>query len=150
MPRPRLPSGWLVAEPTDDQLWHGVEHTVRDVLLPAIDDEWTRAAAIQRVGLARYAATRPPGRVDANTAELARVLATLSGNPLVARVPRASDSATDVFAAVGAALAAAVDDDGPDGDEIRAVLRPVVTRQLDDELAVTAPLIPYFRGQVDG
>jgi hypothetical protein len=150
MPRPRSPSVWLVAEPTDDQLWRGVEHTVRHVLLPAIDDEWARAAASQLVGLARYAATRPNGRVDANTAELARVLATLADNPIVGRVPLASESAVDVFAAVGAALAAAVDDDGPDGDEIRAVLRPVVTRQLDDELAVTSPLIPYFRGQVDG
>lgn len=138
-----------MAEPTDEQLWRGFEHTVRDVLLPAIGDEWARAAAIQLVGLARYAATRPHGRVEANTAELARVLDTLAGNPIVARVPRSSDSAADVLAAAGAALAAAVDDDGQDGDEIRAVLRPVVTRQLDDELAITAPLIPYFRGQVD-
>lgn len=139
-----------MAEPTDDQLWRGFEHTVRNVLLPAIDDEWARAAAIQLVGLAHYASTRPQGRVDANTAELARVLATLSSNHIVARVPLTSGSAADVFAAAGAALAGAVDDDGPDGDEIRAVLRPVVTRQLDDELAATAPLIPYFRGQVDG
>ena len=139
-----------MAEPTDDQLWHGVEHTVRRVLLPAIDDEWARAAAIQLIGLARYAATRPDGRVEANAAELAGVLTALAANPIVAGVPRASESPTDVLAAVGAALAAAVDDDGPDGDEIRSVLRPVVARQLDDELAVTAPLVPYFRGQVDG
>jgi hypothetical protein len=149
MPRPRSPNEWHVAEPSDFQLWRGFELTVRNVLLPAIDDEWARAAAIQLVGLARYAAIRSHGRVEANTAELAGVLAELAGNPIVARHPTTSDSAADVLAAVGAVLAAAVDDDGPDGDEIRAVLRTIVTRQLDDELAVTAPLIPYFRGQVD-
>ena len=139
-----------MAEPTDDQLWRGVEHTVHRVLLPAIADEWARAAAIQLIGLARYAATRPEGRVEDNAAALAEVLAALAANPIVAGTPRASESVTDVFAAVGAVLASAVGDDGPDGDEIRAVLRPVVARQLDDELAVTAPLVPYFRGHVDG
>ena len=139
-----------MAELTDEQLWRGVEHTVHRVLLPAIDDEWARAAAIQLVGLARYAVTRATGRADADAAELADVLATLVGNPIVAGVAAASGSTGDVVAAPGAALAAAVYDDGPDGDEIRAVLRPVVVRQLADELAVTASLVPYFRGQIDG
>jgi hypothetical protein len=139
-----------VAEPTDEQLWRSVEHTVRHVLLPLIDDEWARAAAIQLVGLARYAATRPDGRVAANAAELVGVLATLAANPIVAAESRISDAPDDVLTTVGSLLAAAVNDDGPAGDEIRAVLRPVVARQLDDELAVTAPLVPYFRGHVDG
>ena len=34
------------------------------------------------------------------------------------------------------------------GDEVRAVLRPVVSRHLDDDLAVTGMLMPYFRGQL--
>ena len=133
-----------MAEPTDEQLWRGVEHTVRQVLLPAIEDEWARAAAIQLVGLARYAAARPLGIAQANAAELGEVLAALVANPIVA-----AGSTADAAAAAGAALAAAVDDDGPDGDEIRSVLRPVVLRQLADELAVTALLVPYFRGQID-
>ena len=133
-----------MAEPTDAQLWRGVEHTVRNVLLPVIDDEWARAAAIQLVGLVRYAATRPSGRRQADAAELGKVLATLADNPIVVAA-----AAADVWATAGAALAGAVDDDGPGGDEIRAVLRPVVVRQLDDELAATAPLIPYFRGHLD-
>jgi hypothetical protein len=137
-----------VAEPTDEQLWRGVEHTVHRVLLPTIDDEWARAAAIQLVGLARYAATRPVGRAEANTSELADVLAELARNPIVAAAG-ATDSRVDVLAAAGSVLAAAVYDDGPDGDEIRAVLRPVVVRQLADELAVTTTLVPFFRGQLD-
>ena len=139
-----------MAEPTDQQLWRGVENTVHRVLLPAIDDEWARAAAIQLVGLARYAMIRPGRRIDANATELAVVLTALSANPIVAGIVRATDSPTDVFTAVGAALAAAVVDDGPAGDEVRAVLRPVVARQLDDELAATAPLVPFFRGHLDG
>ena len=138
-----------MAEPTDGQLWRGVEHTVRRVLLPVIDGEWARAAAIQLIGLARYAATRPAGRTEANAGELAEVLTSLAANPIVAGAPRASDSPADVLAAAGAALAAAVDDDGPDGDQIRGVLRPVVVRQLEEELADTAPLVSYFRGHVD-
>jgi hypothetical protein len=139
-----------VAEPTDVELWRGVEHTVRHVLLPAIDDDWARAAAVQLIGLARYAATRPAGRNEANAAELADALAALGANPIVARTVRASSGVGDVFGAVGAVLAAAVGDDGPGGDEVRRVLRPIVTRQLDDELAVTGALIGYFRGHVDG
>ena len=46
-------------------------------------------------------------------------------------------------------MAAAVGDDGAAGDEIRSALRPVVTRQLDDELAETSAMIPFFRGQID-
>ncbi len=54
-----------------------------------------------------------------------------------------------VLGAAAAALAAAVADDGPAGDEVRAVLRPVLVRHLDDELAVTGPLVDAFRGKLD-
>lgn len=136
-------------EPSDAELWHGVEHTVHRVLLPHIDDEWARAAAVQLIGVARYAASRTPGRDERDTAELVHVLDALARNPLVAEHSRSSDAPHDVFAAVGAILAAAVADDGAAGDEVRSVLRPVVTRQLDDELAETGSMIPYFRGQID-
>ena len=138
-----------MAEPTDEQLWRSVEHTLRHVLLPVIDDEWARAAAVQLIGLARYGATRPVLRVEANAAALVEVLTALAANPIVARRPLPSASPADVVATAGAVLADAVYDDGPAGDEVRAVLRPIVVRQLDDELAVTGPLVPYFRGQID-
>jgi DNA-directed RNA polymerase len=73
----------------------------------------------------------------------------LADNPIVADHRRASDSPSDVFAAVASVMAAAVDDDGVAGDEIRRTLRPVVTRQLDDELTETSAMIPFFRGQID-
>jgi len=38
----------------------------------------------------------------------------------------------------------------PATDQIRVLLRPVIVRQLDDELRVTAPLVDAFRGKLDG
>ena len=136
---------------SDAELWRGVETTVRNVLLPAITDEWARAAAVQLVGVARYAERRPADPIGERLAELRTVLARLDANPLVAanRPDAGDESAHGVLAAVGRVLAAAVDDDGPAGDEVRAVLRPVVVRHLDEELLVTAPLVHAFRGQLD-
>ena len=136
-------------EPSDAELWHGVEHTVHRVLLPHISDDWARAAAVQLIGLARYASTRTAGRAERNAAELIDVLDSLASNPIVADHRRASNSPSDVLASVASVMAAAVDDDGAAGDEIRSTLRPVVTRQLDDELAETGTMIPFFRGQID-
>lgn len=132
---------------TDRELWRGVEVTVRDVLLPALTDDWARAAAVQLVGVARYAQRRPDDPTGAQVAELAAALDALAANPLVPA--RDSDATDSVLGAAAAALAAAVGDDGPTGDEVRAVLRPVLVRHLEDELAVTAPLVNAFRGKLD-
>ena len=53
-----------------------------------------------------------------------------------------------MLAAVSAVLADAVDRDDAAGDEVRAELRTVVSRHLDEDLAVTGMLMPYFRGQL--
>lgn len=132
---------------SDADLWRGVEFTVRNVLLPAIDDEWARAAAIQLVGVARYASRRPDDRTAEHAAEVAAVLLSLVQNPLVVQPIDASPQA--VLAAAGATLAAAVADDGAAGDEVRAVLRPVLLRHLDEEFAITGPLVHAFRGKLD-
>ena len=137
---------------TDAEIHRSVETTVIDVLLPVIpaDAEWARAAAIQLVGLARYAATRGPDRTAERVDELAAVLSELAANDLVASVWDGDRSQGVVMAAAGAALAAAVGRDDAAADEVRSVLRPVVVRQLDDELAETAPLVDAFRGKLDG
>lgn len=137
--------------PTDAQLWRSVEHTVRTVLLPAIDDDWARAAAIQLVGLARYAQARGGGGRTGRVGELLAVLDLLKTNPLVTAQWRGEADEAEVHRATGAILAAAI---SPDADpaaaaEVRSLLRPVVMRQLDDELKVTSILIPYFRGEID-
>ncbi|MET0458174.1 MAG: hypothetical protein ABW195_02935 [Ilumatobacteraceae bacterium] len=136
-------------EPTDTAMWRSVEETVRDVLLPALTDDWARVTAIQLVGMARFAATRPPDPTSARVAELTEALDRLGGNPVVApHWPVSSASPESTFAAVGAVLAGAVVRDDAAGDAVRAELRSVVSRHLDEDLAVSGMLMPYFRGQL--
>jgi hypothetical protein len=138
-----------VSEPSDTEMWRCVEATVRDVLLPSIDDEWARVIAVQLAGMARYAAARPADPMPGRAAELSGLLDRLSRNRLVAeRWPAPSSTVADVIAVAGAVLAAAVSADDADGDEVRAELRPVVSRHLDEDLATTGMLMPYFRGQL--
>jgi hypothetical protein len=134
---------------TDDELWRGVEATLRDVLIPALTDEWARAAAVQLVGVVRYARRRPIDPLGARVEELRTVLTTLERNALVQQHPLVTGDARDILDVVGRVLATAVHDSGPAGDEIRDVLRPVVVRQLDEELEITGPLVAAFRGQLD-
>ena len=94
----------------------------------------------------------PRGHADptpARVAELATMLDRLAGNPIVAaHWPAPSTEPGAVLGAVGAVLADAVSRDDAAGDEMRAGLRSVVSRHLDEDLAVTGMLMPYFRGQL--
>jgi hypothetical protein len=138
-----------VHEPPDEQLWRSVEATVRTVLLPAVHDDWARVIAVQLAGIAHLAATRPPDPTPARVVELAAALDRLAANPIVASRWTGTDrTPVAVFAAVGAVLAEAVHREDAKGDEIRSTLRPIVSRHLDDDLAVTGPLMSYFRGQL--
>jgi hypothetical protein len=138
-----------VAEPTDQQMWRAVEVTIRNVVLPSIGDDWARVAAVQLVGVARYAQQRPDDPLPARVAELRGALGRLAANPIVAaHQPAADDGDAGVLAAVGAVLADAVSRDDAAADEVRAQLRPVVRRQLDDDLASSGMLMPYFRGEL--
>jgi hypothetical protein len=138
-----------VGEPTDAEMWRSVETTVRNVLLPSITDEWARVITVQLVGLARYASTRPPDPTAARVAELATTLELLAGNPVVAAHWQSqSTEPLAVLRAVGAILADGVSRDDQPGDDIRSALRSVVSRHLDEDLAVTGMLMPYFRGQL--
>jgi hypothetical protein len=136
-----------VADLEDADLWRSVERTVRNVLLPALDSEWARISAVQLIGMARYAAARPDDPGPERARELADLLDGLSANPIVAaQWPQRTTEPAAVAQSVGRVLADAVGRDDAAGDEVRAVLRPVVVRQLDDELAVTGVMVPYFRG----
>jgi hypothetical protein len=139
-----------VADRLDDaELWRCVDATLTNVILPAVADgeDWARAATVQLIGLVRYAAGRPADASAARHAEVVDALTALAGNPLVDWDGSADDSS--VQAAAGRALAAAVGRTDADADAVRAVLRPVLLRHLDDELAVTAPLVDAFRGKLD-
>jgi hypothetical protein len=138
-----------VSEPSDAEMWRSVEATVRNVLLPSISDEWARVITVQLVGMARYAATRPGDQTAARVVELAETLDRLAGNPVVAaHWPSQSTEPRAVLAAVSAVLGDAVSRDDEAGDEVRAGLRTIVSRHLDEDLAVSGMLMPYFRGQL--
>lgn len=145
MADPTSPAGRL----DDAELWRCVDATLTNVLLPAIADgeDWARAATVQLIGLVRYAATRPGDASASRHAEVIDALTLLAGNTLVDW-----DGSTDeisVQAAAGRALAAAVGRDDADAAAVRSVLRTVLVRHLDDELALTAPLVNAFRGKLD-
>jgi hypothetical protein len=137
-----------VAEPTDQQMWRAVEATVHNVLLPSIADDWARVAAVQLVGMARFAQQRPADPLPARVAELRGVLDALAANPIVAAHPPSAAGDEGVLAAVGEVLADAVARDDPPAEEIRDQLRTIVRRQLDDDLASSGMLMPYFRGEL--
>lgn len=133
----------------DAELWRCIDATLTDVVLPAIadGDDWARAATVQLIGLVRYAASRPADASGERFTELAAALGSLSHNPLVDW--DGEPTAASVQGAAGRALATAVErDDDPTADEVRRVLRPIIVRHLDDELAVTAPLVDAFRGKL--
>lgn len=136
---------------TDAEIHRSVYETVVNVLLPALPDdaEWARATAVQLAGLVRYAAQRGPDRTEERVAELGAVLEALSSNPIVIEVWDREQSQHSVMAAAGAALAAAVGRNDGAASEVKSVLRPVVVRQLDDELAETSPLVNAFRGKLE-
>ncbi|HTN81353.1 MAG TPA: hypothetical protein VMK16_16910 [Acidimicrobiales bacterium] len=137
---------------TDSELWAAVETTLHDLLLPAIraDAEWARAAAVQLVGLARYARNRPSDQTEQRITELASALDDLRDNEIVASVWAGERTDRAVRESVGRALSMAVGRADAAADEIRRALRSIVVRQLDDELAITGPLVAAFRGQIDG
>lgn len=136
----------------DAELWRCVEVTVRDVLLPALrsDAEWASAAAVQLVGLARYAARRPGVEITAqHRAARLDALTELSDNPYVTAHWHGQTDDDAVDAAVADTLVAAVGHDDPAAVAVHLRLRALLIEQLDDELAVTAPLVRAFRGQLD-
>ncbi len=155
----RLPSpiGSDVAESdpwhslSDAEILRSVEYTLRDVLLPALPDEaeWPRTATVQLIGLVRYALRRGEDRTTARTDEVAEVLGRLRANDIVNASWDGTATQVAVMDAAGRALAAAVGRDDAAAAEVRAELRPVLLRQLDDELAETGPLVDAFRGKLD-
>lgn len=136
---------------TDREILRSVEDTVLRVLLPSLRDDagWARAAAIQLAGLARYAARRPADATAERVEEITAVLDGLNRNEIVTGVWNGGTSQRVVMEAAGAALATAVGRDDEAADEVRRRLRPVLIRQLDDELADTSMLVDAFRGKLD-
>lgn len=130
---------------SDAALWASVAETLRDVVLPTIDDGHARLATTQLVGLADHARTRGTDPEPERQAELAAALAALAGNPLVPAAPGS------VLTRAASALAGAAGRYDEEATAVRATLRPVLIGHLDDDLAAGDMLGAAFRGRlVDG
>jgi plasmid stabilization system protein ParE len=142
-----------IGRPSDDALWASVVATLRNVIIPAVDDEHARLAAIALVGLAGYARRRGSDPTSIRVDELADALDVLASNPIVAPHWSAGalrDRAT-VMAACAAVLAAAVDADDVQGDavaHVREALRSLLLAHLDEDLASDLAMLDAFRGKL--
>ena len=129
--------------PSDGALWASVAETLRRVVLPQLADTWARAQAIQLIGLAEQARGRGGDPAHRYTEELVTALESIADNPLVHE-----HWPGEPHAVAAAALAAAVPRDDDAADEVRAALRPLLVAQLDEELALSSPLMEAFRGRL--
>jgi hypothetical protein len=146
-----------IGRPSDGAMWTSVVATLREVVLPGLDDPHRRQVAIHLMGVAAYARDRGADPNPARASELAAALDGLvrDGNELAQRHWREGASAEprDVLAATSAVLVAAVDADaagGSDGDAgcAQAALRPILARHLADDLATEQVMLRAFRGVV--
>ncbi len=136
----------------DAELWRCIEVTVRDILLPVIPDEaeWARAAAVQLVGLARYAQRRAGPEVETQRrSERVAALRALADNPYVAARWNAALEPDDIDTVIGLILVDALGRSDADAQAVHEQLRALLVRQLDDELHDTGPLVQAFRGRLD-
>lgn len=134
-----LPAG----RASDDAIWVSISATLRNVVLPALSDPFARAQTIQLIALAEHAHRRGDDPTARRTAELEAVLDALQANPLVSE-----HWPGDPAAAAAAALVAAVGRDDDAANAVRALIRPVLVRHLDEDLASTTQFIEAFRGRL--
>lgn len=141
-----------IARPSDDALWAGVVQTLRDVVLPAVTDDFARVTVVQLIGLAHYARTRGEDPTAHRNEAIAAALDALTGCSLVRehwQAPGTRDPAAVLRGASDVLVACiALPDDDPDAVAIRAGLRPLLLAQLDADLVGNAVLMSAFRGRL--
>ena len=141
-----------VARPSDDALWAGMVQTLRDVVLPAVTDEFARISVVQLIGLAHYARTRGEDPTTPRADAVAAALDTLIGFSSVSKhwQPQGTRDPVAVLRAASEALVACITlpDDDTEAVAIRDGLRPLLLAHLDDDLAGNAVLLSAFRGRL--
>jgi len=136
--------------PTDNDLWHCMSETMRSVILPSLDDPWARVALIRLIGLAEYAPRRGDDPTEQRTRDLTDCVDGLAAKfePLRQSLPanwpgEGASASMDVCAKL---LTDAVGDDSAQSQAVREELKPLLLRQLDEDLAATSPLFMSFAG----
>jgi len=140
-----------IGRPSDAAMWTSMVATLRDVVLPGLDDPHRRQVAIHLMGVAAYARDRGADPNPARASELAAALDGLvrDGNELARRHWREGTPPApgDVLAVTSAVLVAAVDAGvGDDAGRAQAALRPILARHLADDLATEQVMLRAFRG----
>jgi len=116
---------------TDEAVLSSIVETLRSQIVPALEDHWARAAAIQLAALAELLRDRGDDPSEGRAAEIGAAL----GRP-VRSYREALDAVSDAFNRL------------EEDDQQRRELRAVLIRQLDEELAQNMPLLAAFRGQL--
>jgi plasmid stabilization system protein ParE len=106
-------------------------------------DDVTHTSLVQTIALAEFAARRGEDATAGRRSELVAALQSIAANPHVTR--HADD---DPYTWASRALVDAVGRDDPAAAELRDVVRPLLLRHLDDDLAAVGPLLDAFRGRL--
>ena len=141
----------VVGWPTERALWASTAETLRDVVLPGVDDPHHRQVVIHMIGLATYARDRGADPTPVRVTEVAAILDALAGDGNTAVGARWSGGARDadtVMRVASDVLADAVESGEPDAIAAKQALRACLIRHLDADLATEQVLLDAFRGRL--
>lgn len=116
--------------PDEAALWHSVQATLEDLVIPSLKPGFERDSARQLVGLARYAQARASEQPEVRISGLAEAL----GTP--------GEDWADLLSQAADLLVASVAEESTRADDVRAHLKAV----LAEDIAEAAPLMETFSG----
>jgi hypothetical protein len=130
----------MIGRLSDDAVAASVVPTLRAVHADG-GGSWAQATLAQLVAILEHVERRPPDPGPVRVAALTAALDVLAGNPLL-------PTAGSIDERAAAALVGAVGRTDAEADAVRGALRPVLSGELTDELAVTIGLLDAFRGKM--
>lgn len=117
----------MSGRPSNEAMWASVAETLRDTVLPHVTDPHARNATIQLIGLAVYAGQRGVDPARRRMEELSAAMGFAAGQ--------------DVMRSCMAVLADPY-------HRAHSIIREILERHLDEDLATESALLEAFRGQV--
>ena len=139
--------------PTDAQLWRCMSETMRNIILPNIEDPHVQLTLIRLIGLAEYAPSRVTNPEGRRINDLVSCI-----DKLAARYPDIQQQLptqwpvqdeTTVLELCSQLLVRAVGDTAEQAQSIRSELKSLLVEQLDEDINDTDPLINFFGGQLN-
>ncbi len=130
----------LPALPDVDTILANSAAVLRDVVLPELHDEWPRSCTRIIVEALHYASELlHDNRPARHREELAAVLDELCPGLGPEAAARAGDGSA--YERASGLLVWAREDGGADAERVIAALHPILSAQLDEEVAAAAPLL---------